>query len=130
MTIRQKYYWVILALLLIAGIFILQIQCKYYNEDDLYLSPTDCDTTMVTYTMSIKAIFEANCYICHSTAIASGGIILDTYDGAIIPAKAGILWKAVSHEPGFSFWMPKDRPQLPECELAKIRIWISLGEPN
>lgn len=130
MICNLKIIKLLAIILFFAGSLVELVSCKYYNEEELYPPIGECDTTNVTYTTAIAPIFEANCYVCHSTAIASGGIILDNYQDAIIPAQNGLMWKAVSHEPGFPYWMPKDLPQLPQCELDKIRIWIAAGVPQ
>jgi len=106
-------------------ILFLQPGCKNYNEADLY---PDCDTTNVTYSKNIRPIFSANCLPCHSTANQFGGIILDVLDSARIPARNGSLLKAVTHDPSV-VPMPKGGGKLTDCDIAKIRRWISLGEP-
>jgi hypothetical protein len=103
--------------------------CKYYNEVDLYPQPSTCDTTNVTYSQTITPILRDNCYVCHSTSIASGGVILDTPEGVQVVATNGQLWKAVNHAAGV-VPMPKDLPQLPACPLAQINKWITSGHPN
>lgn len=116
-------------IILVVSMVVFSFKCKYYSADELYPADTICDTTNTTYTTGVSSIFQANCYVCHSTAIASGGVILDTYQDAIIPAQNGLLWKVVSHEPGFPIWMPLNLPQLPQCDLTVIQIWINKGEP-
>ena len=113
-------------ILLILSIF----SCKYYNEEDLTPEPPPCDTTNVTYTNTILPIFESYCLVCHSTQVATAGIILDTYADAKIPAQSGILWNAVSWAPGFPYQMPKDGSKLSDCDLAKIKKWIDTGLPQ
>jgi hypothetical protein len=117
----------------IAAIFLLasfSFSCKYYNEEDLTPDPSPCDTTNVSYTNTVLPIFEDNCLQCHSTQIAEGNVILDTYDGAKVPALDGRLWKAVSWEPGYPSPMPKGGSQLSSCDQAKIRTWIDHGIPQ
>ncbi len=102
--------------------------CYSDNEEDLYPNKSTCDTSNVTYTTTIAPIMQTNCNVCHSTAVASGGVVTDTYEGLKIPALNGKLWSAVS-------WtgpkkMPKDASQLSSCNLAKINIWIRDGAPN
>ena len=116
-------------ILLIGILSIFLVKCKYYNAEDLF-PEGPCDTTKVSYNTNVDSIFKANCYQCHSTSVASGGVILDNYTDAIIPAQAGLMWPAVSHQAGFPYWMPLNLPQLPECDLAIIRIWITNGVPE
>jgi hypothetical protein len=41
-------------------------------------------------------------------------------------ANSGQLWNAVDWTDGINN-MPENGQKLPECDLAKIRIWISQG---
>ncbi len=120
---------ILVSILFIGALSLLFIKCEYYNAEDLFpMGP--CDTTKVSYSTNVDSIFKANCYQCHSTSVASGGVILDNYSDAIIPAQAGLMLPAVSHQPGFPYWMPLNLPQLPRCDLAIIRIWINNKEPQ
>jgi hypothetical protein len=104
--------------------------CYNDNEYDLYPFPsTSCDTIEVTYSKSIVPILTTNCIVCHSTAVHEGNVILDTYEGASTVALNGMLWGGVNWENGF-VPMPKGKSKLPDCDLAKIRIWIKQGAPN
>jgi len=120
----------VLSFLLYFFLTAIAFSCKYHNEENLTPPPPPCDTTIVTYTATILPIFEANCIVCHSTEIGSGGIILDTYTDAKVPAQNGMLWNAVSWAPGFPYQMPKGGAQLPSCDLARIKKWIDSGVPQ
>jgi hypothetical protein len=102
--------------------------CYYHNEEDLY-PQTTCDMSNVTYSGKIVPILNANCYVCHSTAVASGGHILDTYAGVQEVVQSGKLWGAINHQSGF-FFMPKDAPKLSDCNISIIKIWIDAGSPD
>jgi len=104
--------------------------CKYYNEEDLTPTPPPCDTTGVTYNSTILPIFSANCLICHDSKTASGNVILDNYTDALIPAKDGRLWKAVSWEPGYPHQMPKGGDTISVCNRKQIKKWIDSGYPQ
>lgn len=116
------------------AIFILSISgliftsCYYDSEDELYPNG-DCDTTNVTFSGTVQPILTANCNVCHSTAIASGGVITDNYNGIINHVNSGIFWKAINHESG-AIPMPQNGQKLPACDLAKIKSWINQGAPN
>jgi hypothetical protein len=99
--------------------------CKNYNSEDLF---PPCDTVNVTYANDIHPVVTANCLPCHTAVNQFGGIILETYDGAILPAQNGLLLKAVTHDPSV-VPMPKGGAQLPACEIGKFKQWIKLGEP-
>ncbi len=103
--------------------------CYYDKEDLLYPSQTSCDTSIVTYGQTIAPIMVANCNICHSTAMASGGVVTDNYNGLSIVAQNGQLWSGVSWQSGFSP-MPKGYDKLSACNLAKIKKWVDAGALN
>jgi hypothetical protein len=100
--------------------------CRNYNEVDLY---TQCDTVNVGYSANIYPIITSHCLPCHTTINQFGGIVLDNVDSARIPARNGLLLKAVTHDPSV-IPMPKGGGKLSDCEIAKIRRWIDLGEPS
>lgn len=102
--------------------------CQYYNEEDLYPVNT-CDTTGVTYSLTITQILSQNCYECHSAAIHTEDIILEGYDNVKIYADNGALLGAIRHEAGYAP-MPDNGPQLGACDISKIEKWIADGAPN
>ncbi|MCB0806299.1 MAG: hypothetical protein KDC05_10910 [Bacteroidales bacterium] len=103
--------------------------CYYDNEETLYPDSVACDTTNVTYAGTIAPIMAANCNSCHNSGLANGGVITESYDGLKIVADNGRLEGAVFHQSGYSP-MPQNLPQLPDCELTKIKIWIDAGAIN
>ena len=105
--------------------------CYSHNAEEEY-PPTNqpCDTTAVTYGTDIVGILSGNCYVCHGgSAVNGSGIKLDTYEGVSTQAKFGPLLQVIEHRPGFVA-MPKDRNQLPSCDIATIRTWIRNGALN
>src|SRR5690606_23653179 len=121
-------------------LFILPIalfqSCTFENEEDKYGDL--CDTTAITYTQTIRPIFELSCYSCHSLANANtkgGGLDLQTFanlkdylDGAekyFISAIRREEYLGVS-----ASQMPKDLPKLKICEIKKIEKWIADGYPE
>ena len=117
------------AAILAVTLTLLATACYNDNEYDLYPFATQCDSTNASYARTIVPIVSANCNVCHSTAVASGGVITDTYDGLKTVAQNGQLWAGVSWQAGYSF-MPKGGNQLSTCDLAKIKNWINQGAPN
>ncbi len=90
----------------------------------------------VDYTRDIKPIFHANCTMCHGPDKSRAGLRLDTAalalkggtDGkVIVPGKSAEskLYRAVSGKGEIS--MPKDRPRLPEKQIALLKAWIDQG---
>ncbi len=89
----------------------------------------DCDTTNVTYAMSIEPIISAKCQGCHSGSSPQGGISLTNYGQVSSEALFGTLLDAVQHT-GTATPMPYNSAQLPDCEIDLIRIWIENGAPE
>jgi mono/diheme cytochrome c family protein len=102
--------------------------CYYDNAADLY-GEAECSEGESTYSASVAPILNKNCMSCHSQAVAEGGVILQTYSEVKQQAESGKLLGTITHAGGFSP-MPKDAPQLPECDLNAIRAWIDAGAAN
>ena len=114
-----------LAILLILAAF---IQGCYYDKQ--FLDPsTSCDTAIVTYSGSVSPVLTAFCTGCHSGANAPLGINLDSYTGVKLQVSNGKLLGVVTHSSGFSP-MPKNGNKLSDCNIAKIRKWMTAGAPN
>jgi uncharacterized membrane protein len=105
--------------------------CYYDSEEELYPGTGGgvCDTSNITFSGTIQPILTSNCNQCHSSSIASGGVITDSYQALLPHIQSGIFRKAVNHEPGASP-MPQNAQKLPACELSKINAWINAGAPN
>jgi len=118
-------------LLLIAGFsFGLAVtSCEYHNEESLY--PEPCDTTAVTYGLTVAPILAQNCMEpeCHGGDATESGIPLEGYDNVKVSVESERFLGAIRHESGFSF-MPKNTSQLKDCDITKIEIWIADGYPN
>ncbi len=119
-----------LLLLSVASLAILLLTTRCYNDNETDLYPYyPCDSTNTTYNKTIAPIMANNCNRCHSTTLATGGIITDNYEALKPLADGGLLWGVVSHAPGFKA-MPQNSPKLSDCDLAKIHHWINDGAPN
>ncbi|QHL86946.1 hypothetical protein GU926_05645 [Nibribacter ruber] len=111
--------------------------CSSDSADDPDPQPTptpnpqdqQCVTTGVTYTNTVVSILSTNCYSCHSTAIATDGVVLDTYAGVKAQASTGKLMGVITHSPGFPA-MPSGGAKLSDCNIAKIKKWVDDGAPN
>ena len=92
----------------------------------------------VSYYQDIRPILQANCQGCHQPAKNKGGYVMTNFqkllaggekDGvAIIPGNVakGALLDQITPVNG-SAEMPKNKPPLPEHEVALIRRWIGEG---
>ncbi|MFK7756629.1 MAG: hypothetical protein AB8B53_06830 [Flavobacteriales bacterium] len=123
-----KHHSALLVLAILGTITVCLQSCIYENEEELFPA-SDCDVAVVTYSDEITSLLDDNCYVCHSTSEASGGIILDTYEDVQPLADDGILLCVVSHDSGCS-QMPKNQPQLPECDILTLKTWIDEGAEN
>jgi hypothetical protein len=107
--------------------------CYYDSQEYLYPSlDLQCDTTNITYSVSVKKILTENCLACHSNASASssgGSVKLENYADVKVAADNGKLLGSVMHSSGFSA-MPKNGGSLSSCNLIIIQKWIANQAPN
>lgn len=86
-----------------------------------------CDAT-ITYTASIKAIFDANCIKCHSGDRPKAGIKLSDYENAakVVDHRLNcvITWSENCNK------MPPFGGKLSDDDIKKITCWIENGKPN
>jgi len=122
MKLRGYLLMVILTSVLVAP------GCYYDVEEELYGTGI-CDTSAVTYSLSVKPIMDASCNGCHSTAVAESGVILDTHASLKGFADSGSLLGVIRHETGYSM-MPKGGSKLSSCNISIIAKWIADGTPN
>lgn len=102
---------------------------EWIAEGGLNNSCDDCDTSAVTYSVTIDAIISSYCLGCHSGSSPSGGIDLSDYDGVSDVAADGSLYGAVSHDPDYTS-MPFGGSSLMQCQIDQIRIWVEDGYPD
>jgi hypothetical protein len=114
----------------IAGSIVLAIGCSKTSEDKLTSpDPPSCDTANMTYSADIKPILQANCYSCHSSGSAEGGVTLNTYEGVKNVAEDGDLIGTITHSPDYPP-MPQGGAKLSDCDINKIKAWINSGASN
>jgi|WetSurMetagenome_2_1015567.scaffolds.fasta_scaffold87165_2 hypothetical protein len=120
------------SLLLLAGILLgLMISsCEYDNAETLY-PPAPCDTTMVTYSLTIAPIISLNCLSpdCHGGTAQTSGIPMEGYDNLKVVVDNQRLIGALRWQNSYSF-MPKNTTALVECDIEKIERWVLNGAPN
>ena len=122
---------IIAVLIAIATLFALN-SCYYDIESQLYpVGSSNCDTTNVTYSITIRNILQSySCLGCHSGSAASGGnIILDNYNSVKLYAGNGKLYGAISHASGH-VPMPQGGNKLSSCNIIKVKKWVDLGMLN
>lgn len=119
----MKYIPFIMIMLLLGA-------CAYNNEEDLYPGGSGaCDTSRVTFSEDVFPVIDNNCLPCHGGSSPPMGIDLTDYSGIRQAADDGSLLGAIKHQSGYSP-MPKDAPQLPECQIATVEAWIKDGMPD
>jgi hypothetical protein len=89
---------------------------------------TGCDSTNVTYTLTINPIVQAWCIGCHSGSNPDNGLSLDTYENVVACANSNRLMGALRQETNY-FAMPKGGAKLSSCEIALFQKWINNGTP-
>lgn len=91
---------------------------------------------LIDYDMQVHAIIADHCLTCHSAAIKSGGLNLETYDGLITGGRTGPAVVPghgkesliIQHLTGEVLpQMPNGLPPLPDTDIATIRLWIDQG---
>jgi hypothetical protein len=124
----RKFFFVATICLFISAFF---NSCYYDKEDYLYPTPHNqtggvCDTTNVTYNLTIKPIVESNCVGCHSSGASfnfSDFSSLSSYLSANTQKFLdNINYVSSQHMP------PSNK--LNDCYLNQTRIWIQAGYPN
>jgi hypothetical protein len=101
--------------------------CTLDSEEE-YFYETVCDTTDITY-QEVRSIFINNCAICHNfSSTYREGIELDNFESTVSSINTGLVLPAIKHTGPYQ--MPYQQPQLPECFLRQIELWIENGMPE
>jgi hypothetical protein len=93
-----------------------------------------CDTSMtISYAHDIVPILNKSCgaqdNACHTSATASGQVILDLQVAVNYIAMDGRLLSSITWDGKTSF-MPLTGTKLPACDINKIRKWVNEGAPD
>ena len=128
MGIRNKQ-----VIILFIGIFLFSA-CYYDKKDQVYpqVVVTTCDTTNITYAVTVTNILNANCNSCHGTAsanVSGGGILLSTYASVKPYVTNGKLINSVLQN-GQASAMPKNMAKLDQCTINKLTLWVNKGALN
>ena len=108
----------------------------YYDVDEELNPPlvsNVCDTTASKFAADIQPILNSNCASsgCHTTVAIAGGYIFDNYNdvkSTIVNDSARFIG-SILQETGYSP-MPKGGGKLSDCNISKIKAWISAGALN
>ncbi len=133
-----------LILLFIAGCVYSFTGCVYDKKE--VASVNTCDTTSVSYSLTVAPVIATNCTSCHSTNAASfgsgGGIALDTYASLKSCADSGWLLPSINWQLNLlpasyntmtglpADNMPLGTPKLGTCDLNEVNAWVNQGAKN
>ncbi len=122
----KNYTLVLLALAFMTIVQFTITSCQYKNEEEFF-----CDTSNVTYSVTITKILQDNCYRCHGKASnsKSGGIILEDYNVLKTFAADGRFYGNAAHLPNY-IPMPFDGGMLTDCQIRQIKNWVDKGYPQ
>ena len=84
-----------------------------------------CDTSKITYSITIKNIMKNSCNGCHCSSTP----ILLSYDSVHYYVNNGKFLGSIMHT-GSCLPMPDKLPKLPECQIKQIKKWVDAGAPN
>ncbi|HEX8329312.1 MAG TPA: hypothetical protein VF629_17385 [Hymenobacter sp.] len=102
--------------------------CTYSHGSE----PGPCnDTEPVTYSKVVAPILATHCYECHGPTVYTTlgyNTNLSTYQ-SVRGQSAEYILGAVRHEVGFAA-MPKNRPKMSDCDIARLQAWVDAGRPN
>ena len=95
------------------------------NPDLIPKQSNICDS--VTFTKTIKPIFDSKCISCHFAG-GSGPGDFTTYAGIKLKVDAGLIKGRLIDVTGAI--MPQGGPALPSNQLDLIKCWLDAGAPN
>ncbi len=124
----------ILKALMFCSLSILVASCFYDKKDLVYPQAitVTCDTTNITYAITVATILKNNCNNCHAATLANAngaGIILDNYTAVKAYVTNGRLYNSIVQN-GQASAMPRNAAKLDQCTINKIALWINKGAPN
>jgi hypothetical protein len=128
MVIRSKQ-----VIILFLGIFLFSA-CYYDKKDQVYpqVVVATCDTSNITYSVTVTNILNTSCNNCHGTAsanISGGGILLSTYASVKPYITNGKLINSILQN-GQASPMPKNMAKLDQCTINKLTLWVNKGALN
>jgi hypothetical protein len=119
---------IIISLVAVIVFLLLFVSCYYDNEEALYpVLNSTCDTTNVTYSVTISSVLNNNCTGCHGGSVSSGGINLTNYASVQTIASNGILMNALK---GTGVPVMPPSGSISSCSIGQIQIWIRNGILN
>jgi len=102
---------------------------NWINQGALNNQCESCDTTNVSFKVDIEPLIANTCQGCHSGTFPNAGVRLSSYEEIKTQAQSGSLLAVIRHEPGY-VPMPYNQPQLSDCRIEQVRLWIEEGALN
>ena len=125
----QKYFKIALILIAISSF----TACYYDKKDQVYpqVVVAACDTTNVSYSVTVTNILNANCNNCHGANANSlgAGIVLNTYASVKPYITNGRLVNSILQN-GNASPMPKNMAKMDVSSINKIIVWANRGAIN
>ena len=125
----QKYFKIALILIAISSF----TACYYDKKEEVYpqVVVAACDTTNVSYSVTVTNILNANCNNCHGANANSlgAGIVLNTYASVKPYITNGRLVNSILQN-GNASPMPKNMAKMDVCSINKIIVWANKGAIN
>ncbi|MFN0032205.1 MAG: hypothetical protein ACKVOR_08615 [Flavobacteriales bacterium] len=106
------------------------LQACYY-DNELYLYGAACDNTDISYNGRIKDIANNNCATtgCHAGPSPADNLTFEGYDNCRATTENTAVMCAIRRESGCNP-MPKNKPQMSQCDIDAWQAWIDAGFPN
>jgi hypothetical protein len=124
----MKRLYIITATVFIFSSFF--VSCYYDNEEALYPElSSSCDTTNVTFSVTVVKILNNSCYSCHSNSTASSGNNIRLEDYADVKARNVSIAGSIKHTGSYSP-MPKNVGMIKACSINQFDIWVRKGMLN
>jgi hypothetical protein len=119
---------ILITLLSLAVFMCLFVSCYYDSEEALYPNlNSSCDTTNVTYSVTIQQILSDNCYSCHSDANAAFGGNVHLQAATDVISNSSKIAVAIKRTGAYP--MPPSG-KLNSCAISQFDIWVRNGTPN
>ena len=109
---------------IISLLALFQIGCEKNIESD-YVG-YDCDEVISYYQESVAPIMSNHCVGGHSGSSASGGLALDSFDGAVSGIMNGNVTHRINMETSNPLFMPLGSEKLSQQELDIIQNFSEL----
>jgi hypothetical protein len=105
--------------------------CTSVSKEELI--PPGCDTVNMSYANDVVPILQAHCYTCHSAVNPASGFALEGYNNLhpftidTTGSRVCTLVGKISHDPGYTPFMPFNQPKLDTCLINQIVDWVNRG---